>query len=176
MNNETYKYVQQICKKIKNKEDIEDTQQNVFLILIEKDLINKPLTIELQNYIKGIVWNTSTTLYNQFNQDTFELTATANNIQDYIDNEPEYVSDSIEFITSLSLIKKYVFENYYKKKKNLMKWRVFYLQLINNDYRYVSDRLKLTHSTCIEYNYLALKEIKEKLGFEISKKVSELNK
>tara|TARA_R110002020_G_scaffold415166_1_gene624589 strand:- start:25 stop:561 length:537 start_codon:yes stop_codon:yes gene_type:complete len=163
MNIDIYNYVQKISKTIKNKSDIEDVSQEVLLILMEKELLQKELTEELQNYIKGIVWNYSTTLYNDFNKDTFAITGTADNIPEYTVSI-SYLSDSEQFKESLRTIKDYVYRNYYRKNKGLTKWRVFYLQLINNDYQYVSQRLGLTYKTCIEYNYQALKEIRTELG------------
>lgn len=163
MNIETYNYVQKISKTIKNKPDIDDVSQEVLLILLEKNLLDSELTEELKNYIKGIVWNYSTTLYNDFHKDTFAITSTAENIPEYTVTVT-YLSDTEQFKESLRRIRDYVFRNYYKKDKALTKWKVFYLQLINNDYKYVSNRLGLTHQTCIEYNYQALKEIREELG------------
>ncbi len=173
MNNETYNFVTTFTKKIKNKSDIEDVQQQVLLILIEKNLIDKELNEGLKNYIKGMIFNISTTIYNQFNKDTFPISNECNSIIDN-DNDSEYLSESIEYTTTLSIIRKYIFENYYKKKKNLAKWRVFYLQLINNNYKFVSQRLNLNYSTCIEYNYQALKEIKQNLGTEIINKLNQI--
>lgn len=163
MNIQIYDYVQTVVKSIKNKSDIDDVSQEVLLILISKGLIDSELNEGLQNYIKGIVWNYSTTLYNEFNKDTFSITGDALNIPEYVSNT-SYVSDSILYKESLRTIKDYVFREYYKKGKGLTKWRVFYLQLLNNDYKYVSERLGLTYKTCIEYNYQALKEIKAELG------------
>lgn len=163
MNIQIYDYVNTISKSIKNKSDIEDVSQEVLLVLISKGLIDNELTEGLKNYIKGIVWNYSTTLYNDFNKDTYSITGDALNIPEYVSSS-YYISDSVKYKESLRTIKDYVFREYYMKGIGLTKWRVFYLQLVNNDYKYVSDRLGLSYKTCIEYNYQALKEIKAELG------------
>ncbi|WP_339755151.1 hypothetical protein [Algoriphagus aquimarinus] len=173
MNTETYDYVQKIAKSIKNKSDVEDVAQEVLLILLEKNLLDKELTEGLQNYIKGIVWNYSTTLYNDFRKDTFQITSTVDNIPEYTVSTT-YLSDSQQYKETLRTIKDYVFRIYYRKGKAITKWRVFYLQLINNDYKYVSKRLGLTYKTCIEYNYQALKEIKSELGTRIIDTLSKM--
>jgi hypothetical protein len=175
MNIETYNYVQKISKTIKNKPDIDDVSQEVLLILLEKNLLDTELTEELKNYIKGIVWNYSTTLYNDFHKDTFAITSTAENIPEYTVTVT-YLSDSDQYKESLRTIRDYVFRNYYSKNKGLTKWRVFYLQLINNDYQYVSERLGLTYKTCIEYNYQALKEIRTELGSVIVNRLEKYKK
>lgn len=158
MNNDIYKYVYTITNKVKNKQDKEDVAQEVLLILCKKNLINNELTEGLKNYIKGIVWNYSTTLYNQFNQDTFLISSSFD-----IPENQEEVNQSNYSKEVLIKIKQYVYSNYYLKGKNLNRWRVFYLWLRGYDYDFISNRLNINRRSCIEYTYLNLKELKAKV-------------
>ncbi|MBW3469092.1 RNA polymerase sigma factor [Arthrospiribacter ruber] len=161
MNNQIINYIYKESEKLKNRQDKEDVAQEVVYIILEKGMGDNELDEGLKNYIKGIIWNYSTTLYNQFNKDTFTLTAT--DIPQY-NVTVTYTDEREDYKELTSKIRRYVFENYYSKNKKLTKWRVFYLVLKGYDYRYIADRLKIGYKTAIEYNYQALKEIKERIA------------
>ncbi|MBC6365786.1 sigma-70 family RNA polymerase sigma factor [Algoriphagus sp. AK58] len=159
MNTEVYNYVYSIANKIKNKSDKEDVAQEVLLILCRKNLVETELTEGLKNYIKGIVWNYSTTLYNQFNQDTFYINSTF----DQIDSTEDEINESNFSNEVLRKVKNYVYQNYFIKGRNLNRWRVFYLWYRGYNYDYISNRLKINRRSCVEYTYLNLKELKQNL-------------
>ncbi|ERM82371.1 hypothetical protein P872_18410 [Rhodonellum psychrophilum GCM71 = DSM 17998] len=172
MNTEIYNYILTTSKKIKCKQDIEDVASEVTLILLEKKLMDNELTEPLKNYIKGIIWNYSTTLYNQFRFDTDYI---EDNINSHFEivyddsndrmNEDNHIELSPVYVKSMKVIKQYVFDNYYIKRKRLTKWRVFYLNHLGYDYKFIMKRLNIKYQTCIEYKYQAQKEIK--ILFEI---------
>ncbi|WP_200974443.1 RNA polymerase sigma factor [Echinicola sp. 20G] len=166
MNSNIYDYVESVCKTIKNKEDFEDVRQEVLLILCEKELIDKPLTDRLKNYIKGIVWNYSTTFYKQFHYGINYLSEEEREIPDFVPDEVYYIEDTPLFKSTLNEIKQYVFKNYYLIDKKLTRWRVFYLVIKGYSYKEIAKRLSVTYQTAIEYNYKCMKEIKSKLQLE----------
>lgn len=158
MNTEIYDYVTTFTKKIKNKEDVNDVQQQVLLILCEKNLIQSKLDDGLKNYIKGIVFNVSTTLYNKFNYNTTYFPEGF----DIEHQEEEPVDEKKVYNQLMSKIKKLVLEKYYKKNKSITKWKVFYLYQKGYGYKYIQKRLNISYQTAIEYNYQCMKEIKQR--------------
>jgi len=162
MNNEVYEYTVKQTNRIKNKFDKKDVQQQVMLVLIEKKLHTEKLEDWLQNYIKGIIWNVSTTLHNQFNQDTYSLT-TAHNLLYDESIKVDYIEDRPDYKELISKIKLYVFNTYFSKGKSMTKWKVWYLVHRNWDYKDIATRLNISYRTAIEYQYQALQEIKDKV-------------
>ncbi|SHN29847.1 hypothetical protein SAMN04488057_117109 [Cyclobacterium lianum] len=160
MNLDVYNYVNTISKRIKNKPDIPDVQQEVLLILCNKDLINKPLDNKLKNYIKGIVFNYSTTLYKSFNWNVNSLEGLT--IVD-LKKEVTSICDSDAYKDMIFRIRRYVFENYYLVNKKITRWKVFYLYFKSYSYKEIAIKLNITYHTAIEYNYKCIKELKEKL-------------
>ncbi|SIS88748.1 sigma-70 RNA polymerase sigma factor region 4 domain-containing protein [Belliella pelovolcani] len=163
--NQVHNYVIKQTEKIKNKEDYDDVVQSVLLVLIQKNLYNTECDDKLKNYIKGIIWNISTTIYKQ----GYYYTTYTDCINDYEyiyntnnNEEPFYIDETEEYKKLLHNIRTYIFENYYKKNKSIIKWKCWYLKLKGYDYRYISDRLNLTYKSCIEYNYKCNTEIKSK--------------
>lgn len=170
INQEIYDYVQEISKKIKNRDDREDVAQETLTILCEKNIIGEPLTPRLREYIKGIVWNYSTTLFNDFHNAVSNRTYNADALPDYVITGT-YTEDREDFKQLLSVIRSYVFNNYYKKGKKLTKWRVFYLILKGYSYKDIMVRLNIAYKTVVEYNFQTTTEIKKNLGVEISDKI-----
>lgn len=163
MNVRIYSYVQEICRKIKNKSDYDDVVQNVMLILCEKGLVDKTLDDGLKNYIKGIVFNNSTTLFNKDSQYVEMVTTDIKDLQH--DQEEEYFQMDVNLGLMYSHIKKYVFDNYYMKERSLVRWKVFYLRLKGYDYHYIKKRLNITYCTALEYYSKSCIELKNNLTY-----------
>jgi DNA-binding NarL/FixJ family response regulator len=170
MNQQIYDYVEQLCKKVKNSDDREDVMQETLTILCEKGLINEVLTLRLKNYISGIVWNYSTTLFNDFHNAVSNPSISGELIPDYVVTST-YTSEREDYRKMMGHIKKYVFDNYYKKNKKLTKWRVFYLVLQGYSYKEIMARLGVAYKTVVEYNFQTVKEIGDKIGTSIIESV-----
>ncbi|MDR7130702.1 hypothetical protein J2X69_003059 [Algoriphagus sp. 4150] len=167
MNTEIYDYVKSTCLLIKNKIDYEDVIQEVMIVLIEQNKHNDQLTTILKNYIKGIVWNCSTRIYNQFNKDMDCNIKSFDHLIDDCDSERFYLEDTTEYKRLITDIRSYVFTNYFIKRKHLNRWRTFYLRLKGYNSKYIGTRLNITQQSATEYYYLCVKEIKEYLNFNI---------
>jgi len=174
MNNDIYNYVLKTCKKIKCKDHIEDVQQEVMLVLIEKQIHTGELTEGLKNYIKGIIWNVSHTFYHKMKPDNVEpiernssegFTGLKTDKREWMELDIDSSSgdEDLKLREMYSDIKKYVFKNYYSRGRDLTRWKVFYLILRGYDYKYIYNRLGIKYSSAIEFNYLCWNEIKEKV-------------
>jgi hypothetical protein len=165
INNAVYNYVIEISNKIKCKDHKEDVVQDVMIVLIGKGLHKANLDEGLKNYIKGIVWNVSTTFFNKMNNYAVTFTDSSPGVN-YVyvsDNEPETQNTDKLY----SLIKAYVFKNYYLPGKSVMRWRVFYLRLKGYDYQYIKTRCGIGYSSALEYYSKSCIELKNKLKIEI---------
>ncbi|ERM82366.1 hypothetical protein P872_18385 [Rhodonellum psychrophilum GCM71 = DSM 17998] len=181
MTNELYKYVIQISKKIKNKEDIEDVQQIVFLQLCEKDIINNQLDEELKKIILGIVWNCSTKFYNQNklkNASSVEYIPDNNQIYLSPENEEKLINEGKIEKEILGKLKKFIFENYYKKNKILhyKKFRIWYLSYLGWSYKRINKKVDIKLSIKIVENVSSIIEniIKADFDFDEFKNITKI--
>jgi hypothetical protein len=166
MNMEIYDFVYDLSRRIKNADDREDVAQETLTILCEQGTINDPLTPKFKNYIKGIVWNYSTTLFNDFHNPVSNMTISASDLPAY-NATVTPTGDREDYKRVMSMIRDYVFRNYYKKGRKLTKWRVLYLILNGYSYKEVVARLGIKYKTVVEYNTKAVEEINNKIGDRI---------
>jgi hypothetical protein len=160
----TLKYVYQISKRIKHQPHREDVVQDVVITLMGKDLHSVPLDDGLRNYIKGIIWNVSTSFYNKMNNKNMTFTG------DYTEacySVIPCMGDAKDRTDEMyGLIKRYVFDNYYMKEKSLTRWKVFYLRMKGYDYHFIKNKLGVTYYTALEYYSKSCIELKANLGVD----------
>ena len=129
------------------------------LVLIEKGLHTKPLDEGLKNYIKGIIFNISTTIYNENSK------YTDFSIPDIPETETEL--ENLEYEIQLnqmySVIKSYVYDKYYKTGKGLNRWRILYLRMKGYSYDEICNRLGIQYYSAIQLYYLCKKELKDNI-------------
>lgn len=144
MNNKIFEYVKQQVNKIKNRELIEDTVQDVMLVLIEKGVIDNELNSELKKVIQGIIWNVSHTNFteNEYKYQQLSIDHTVSNKDVDIYPNLEYT-----FIDGFfSKLRKYVSKNYYSKGKKLKGWKVIYLTLLGYKNIEIAKRLNIDYT------------------------------
>ena len=161
MNIETYKYVNEIVKRIKNRFDQEDVAQEVLCLLIEKDLLDIELDNGLKNYIKGIIWNISTHYYNHYNDAQCKDVEPIKHFIPYNEDDELNIEAEKKYKLLLSALKYYILNSYKKKNKSYTIFKVWYLRHKNYSYEYIMKKLGLGYKTCIESNYLGKKKVLE---------------
>lgn len=159
---EVLNYVRTVANKVRHKAHREDVVQDVMIVLIGKGLYEAKLDDGLKNYIKGIVWNISTTFFNKMKNANMTFTGDFSTVN-YVYVEEEEENDPENLAAMYTMIKKYVFENYYLKGRSVVRWKVFYLRLKGYDYPFIKERLGITYYTSLEYYSKSCIELKEKL-------------
>lgn len=144
MNNKIFEYVKQQVNKIKNRELIEDTVQDVMLVLIEKGVIDNELNSELKKVIQGIIWNVSHTNFTeneyQYQQLSIDHTVSNKDVDIYPNLEYTFIDGFF------SKLRKYVSKNYYSKGKKLKGWKVIYLTLLGYKNIEIANRLNIDYT------------------------------
>ncbi|MEB2775220.1 NUMOD1 domain-containing DNA-binding protein [Algoriphagus sp. D3-2-R+10] len=141
MNTEIYNYVNQHTKKIKNKEMIDDTIQDVLLIIIEKGLIDSELTPELKKIILGVIWNVSHSNFTN-EERKYQQISEDFDVPDSIDSNTNSKS-KLEAI--FPKLRRHIINKYMKKGKDITPFKCWYLFYLGYSPKEISNRLDVTN-------------------------------
>ncbi|MDR7130703.1 hypothetical protein J2X69_003060 [Algoriphagus sp. 4150] len=152
MNAEVYNYVKEQTKKIKNKEMIDDTIQDVALVLIEKGLIDCELSSELKKVIQGIIWNVSHSNFSNVER-KYQQISEDYDVPDPTDNNTNTTS-KLEAI--FPKLRQHIINKYMRKGKNITPFKCWYLFYLGYSPKEIAIRLNITNEEAsIKVRYIS---------------------